>query len=171
MTIGQKIRLLRKQTGQSQEELSFALNVSRQTISKWEADAMLPTTDNIKVLCEHFKIKADFFFDEDNTDVSKNNSAVASETSAATVSVLTISKRNAVLFAFFITLSALLFLLCVIIGSISVFIGTQEPLGFDEVQVVQIDWVAIVCFVIAFCALASLITLIVLLSIQKKRKM
>ena len=39
MTIGQRIAALRKQAGLSQEALAAQLNVSRQAIGKWEADA------------------------------------------------------------------------------------------------------------------------------------
>lgn len=35
MTLGQKIREMRKQMGLSQEKLGEIVNVSRQTITKW----------------------------------------------------------------------------------------------------------------------------------------
>ena len=36
MTFGEKLNLLRKKNGISQEQLALQLNVSRQAISKWE---------------------------------------------------------------------------------------------------------------------------------------
>ena len=36
MILAEKITLLRRQTGWSQEELANQLNVSRQAVSKWE---------------------------------------------------------------------------------------------------------------------------------------
>ena len=45
MTIGQRIAQERKRLGLSQEALGEALGVSRQAISKWEADASLPEID------------------------------------------------------------------------------------------------------------------------------
>lgn len=37
MPLGEKIALLRRQSGQSQEALADRLNVSRQAVSKWES--------------------------------------------------------------------------------------------------------------------------------------
>ena len=50
-SIGEKIRKLRRMRDISQEELGQAIGVTRQTISKWEADAMRPNVDNIQSLC------------------------------------------------------------------------------------------------------------------------
>ena len=41
MNIGEKIYNLRKKKNMSQEELASVLNVSRQTISKWETGGSL----------------------------------------------------------------------------------------------------------------------------------
>ena len=42
MEIGNKINHLRKLSGMTQEQLAEKLNVSRQTISKWESDSTSP---------------------------------------------------------------------------------------------------------------------------------
>ncbi|MBR5223180.1 MAG: helix-turn-helix transcriptional regulator, partial [Clostridia bacterium] len=54
MTIGQKITELRVQKGITQEELAERLDVSRQSISKWEIDSALPQVDKILSLCDFF---------------------------------------------------------------------------------------------------------------------
>ena len=59
MTIGEKLLNLRKQKNLSQEEVANCLNVSRQTISKWETDQSTPDLDKIGPLCELFEISAD----------------------------------------------------------------------------------------------------------------
>ena len=38
MTFGEKMQLLRKKSGMSQEELAHQLGVSRQAVSKWETE-------------------------------------------------------------------------------------------------------------------------------------
>ena len=43
MILAEKIALLRRQNGWSQEELADQLNVSRQAVSKWEAERPSPT--------------------------------------------------------------------------------------------------------------------------------
>lgn len=69
-TIGEKIYKLRKKKGFSQEELGFEIGVSRQTISKWEANTMKPNADNIKQLCDIFSVSSSYFFNEAEIAVS-----------------------------------------------------------------------------------------------------
>lgn len=64
MTIGEKITHLRIVSGISQDELAKQLGVSRQSLSKWENDETQPQLDNVKQLCELFKISADELIDD-----------------------------------------------------------------------------------------------------------
>jgi phosphoglucosamine mutase len=59
MTIGEKIYHLRVVNNLSQDDLAKMIEISRQSLSKWENDETLPNIDNIKQLCEIFKISAD----------------------------------------------------------------------------------------------------------------
>ena len=59
---GEKIKELRKSKNVSQEELAFDLGVSRQTINKWEANAVQPSMESITALCKYFGVKYDYFF-------------------------------------------------------------------------------------------------------------
>ncbi len=59
MTIGEKITHLRVTNNMSQEKLAALLNVSRQSISKWESGESLPQIENVMELCNLFKITAD----------------------------------------------------------------------------------------------------------------
>jgi transcriptional regulator with XRE-family HTH domain len=59
MTIGERLYKLRKEKNISQEELANELNVSRQTISKWETGESSPDFDKIIPLCEYFNITSD----------------------------------------------------------------------------------------------------------------
>ena len=59
MTIGERLLKLRKEKNISQEELANELDVSRQTISKWETDQSQPDFDKIIPLCEFFGITSD----------------------------------------------------------------------------------------------------------------
>jgi len=59
MTIGERLLKLRKERNLSQEELANVLDVSRQTISKWETDQSMPDFDKIIPLCEYFGITSD----------------------------------------------------------------------------------------------------------------
>ncbi len=60
MTLGQKLTNLRKARGMTQEELSEAVGVTRQTISKWELDTSTPDLDYLCRLCDLFGVTADY---------------------------------------------------------------------------------------------------------------
>lgn len=60
MTIGAKIQALRKQRGMSQEQLAEALGVSRQAVSKWEAEQSVPDIDKIIAICDYFSVTTDY---------------------------------------------------------------------------------------------------------------
>lgn len=59
MTLAEKIIHLRIANGISQEGLATQLDVSRQTISKWESGDTLPQIEKVIELCKFFKITAD----------------------------------------------------------------------------------------------------------------
>ncbi len=59
MKLGEKIANLRVMAGMSQEQLAQSLDVSRQSISKWEMDRALPQIDKVLQLCEIFNISTD----------------------------------------------------------------------------------------------------------------
>lgn len=60
MTIGEKIYTLRKSNGWSQEELADRIGVTRQAISRWEADSAKPEADKLIELCDLFHVTADY---------------------------------------------------------------------------------------------------------------
>ena len=53
MSIGKKLYELRKQKGLSQEEVADKLNVSRQTVSKWETDQSMPDRKSTRLNSSH----------------------------------------------------------------------------------------------------------------------
>lgn len=59
MKLSEKIQTLRKGIGYSQEDLASICNVSRQSISKWEADISLPETDKLIILSNLFQVMVD----------------------------------------------------------------------------------------------------------------
>ena len=59
MEFNNKIYELRKQKGFSQEELASKLNVTRQTVSKWELGDSTPDMEKLVVLSDLFEISLD----------------------------------------------------------------------------------------------------------------
>ena len=65
MTLAEKITHLRVVNNISIEEFAKMMNVSRQTVSKWESGESNPQIDKIKDMCGLFKITADELLNDD----------------------------------------------------------------------------------------------------------
>ena len=65
MILAEKIIKLRKQNGWSQEDLAMKLNVSRQSVSKWESMASIPDLDKIVKLSQIFGVSTDYLLRDD----------------------------------------------------------------------------------------------------------
>ena len=59
MNLGERLFELRKAKNLTQDDVAEKLNVSRQTVSKWETDQSTPDFDKIVPLCELFEIGVD----------------------------------------------------------------------------------------------------------------
>ena len=65
MILAEKITLLRKRNGWSQEELAEKLGVSRQSISKWESAQSMPDLNRILAMSELFDVSTDVLLKDD----------------------------------------------------------------------------------------------------------
>ena len=59
MSFGENLQFLRKSKGMTQEDLAESLNVSRQSVSKWESDYTFPEMDKIMQICDLFSCSMD----------------------------------------------------------------------------------------------------------------
>ncbi len=75
MKLGRKIKQLRKLAGMTQEQLSEKLNVSRQTVSKWEADAASPDLESMVKFSVMFQISLDELLLEEAKQMEENQQA------------------------------------------------------------------------------------------------
>lgn len=71
MQVGERILKLRKENNISQEELGFKINVSRQTISKWENNESSPDLNNLKSLAKLFNVSTDYLINGNKRLVKK----------------------------------------------------------------------------------------------------
>ena len=60
VSIGNRIKELRKDYNLSQAKLGDLLSVSQDTISLWENNKALPNTEYLILLCKIFDISADY---------------------------------------------------------------------------------------------------------------
>ncbi len=80
MTLADKIINLRKQKGWSQEELAEKLDVTRQSVSKWESAQSVPDIAKILQLSELFGVTTDYLLkDNDGAPVFEEKHAEAKE--------------------------------------------------------------------------------------------
>ena len=68
MNFSEKVRMLRKEHGFSQEELAEKLNVSRQAVSKWENGQGYPEMEMVLRISELFGVSLDYLFKDDERE-------------------------------------------------------------------------------------------------------
>ena len=64
----EKLQKLRKEKGYSQEQLADLLDVSRQSVSKWESGTTYPEMDKLLSLCKIFNVSLDELTNDEITD-------------------------------------------------------------------------------------------------------
>ncbi|MBS5703000.1 MAG: helix-turn-helix transcriptional regulator [Butyricicoccus pullicaecorum] len=64
MKFGEKLQALRRAKGLSQEQLSEALGVTRQAVSKWELNASIPDVEKLLALSDFFQVSTDYLLKE-----------------------------------------------------------------------------------------------------------
>ena len=72
MTLGEKLTKLRKKQNYTQEQLAEILEVSRQSVSKWEFDLAYPETSKLKQLSKLYKCSIDYLLDDENEEPLQN---------------------------------------------------------------------------------------------------
>ncbi len=80
MKFNEKLTNLRKQMGISQEELGYKLNVTRQTVSKWELGQTTPEMDKLVEMSKLFNVSVDELVNETQTQTNIETSFDIAET-------------------------------------------------------------------------------------------
>lgn len=68
MTTGEKLTFFRKKKNLTQEQLAELLNVSRQSVSRWEMDAAFPETEKLVKLSRILECSIDFLLNGNQSD-------------------------------------------------------------------------------------------------------
>ena len=93
MELKDKLQILRKQNGYSQEQLADKLGIARQTLSKWENGQAVPELGNLISLSNLYGITIDRIVKEDdecNISLCKNASMDINKT----IEFLLVAKKN-----------------------------------------------------------------------------
>lgn len=72
MSIGKRISNIRKERNISQEELAGRIYVSRQSISKWESDQVIPDTENVIALAKALNVSVEWIISGSEQTSKKN---------------------------------------------------------------------------------------------------
>jgi len=91
MILADKIIRLRKKNGWSQEELADKMNVSRQSVSKWESAQTIPDLEKILQLSILFGVTTDYLLKDEIEDEELTNDT----SSDTTVKKISIEEANA----------------------------------------------------------------------------
>lgn len=86
MIFADKLILLRKKSGWSQEELAEQLNVTRQSVSKWEGAQAVPDLDKLLRLSDLFGVSMDYLL-KDSIEEQENITPVEEVSSIRRVSM------------------------------------------------------------------------------------
>lgn len=81
LTLGEKIKELRKRDGKKQEDLANALGVTNQAVSRWEKDGSYPDIEMIPAIANYFGVTIDELFGYEN-DREKKIDELVSQLSA-----------------------------------------------------------------------------------------
>lgn len=135
MRLDEKIIYLRKKNGWSQEDLALKLDISRQSVSKWESGMSLPELDKIISMSKLFGVSTDYLLKDDigdtdnkeepdTQDMQKNETA-SDEKNEITVdeeeavSFMDITKKSALKIAFAVFLCIISPITMILLGGIS----------------------------------------------------
>lgn len=97
MSVSKQLIHLRNVKGNSQEELASLMNVTRQSVSKWETDQSLPDSEKIIRLSEIFSVTTDYLLKgkaSDPMDIySQHDSKAGADMSAEVTEILDYKKQ------------------------------------------------------------------------------
>ncbi|HHT15382.1 MAG TPA: helix-turn-helix transcriptional regulator [Clostridiales bacterium] len=149
MILADKIILLRKKNGWSQEELASKLQVSRQAISKWEGAQSTPDLDRILAMSTLFGVSTDVLMKD---ELELTDSDVHTDTDDTSLRKVSMEEANEMM-ALKLRISrpiAFGVMLCVLAGAvITLFGGLFENTAYASLGVI-IGLVLVACAVALF---------------------
>lgn len=138
MNFGEKLYELRKEKKLSQEEVADKLNVTRQTVSKWETNQSTPDFDKVLPLCELFGISADELLSgnkkEDNNTEKKTKEVEIEE--EKTPSKQEIRRKSAEV----VSTSIFIYIVAVALLTVAIPVLKMNPIVASAIFLCAIAW-------------------------------
>ena len=140
MNVGEKLFELRKAKNLSQEEVAEKLNVTRQTVSKWETNQSSPDFDKIVPLCELFEITTDELLTGkkvESTDINKEDikeNTYKSEEKIPTRQEVRIKSAEVV------STSVFIYILSVVVIMVTIPVLGMNPIIASSIFLIMIAW-------------------------------
>ena len=156
MILADKIIDLRKKNGWSQEELAELLDVSRQSVSKWESAQSVPDMQRIIRMSEIFGVTTDYLL-KDDAELSVITEPVAD----SPVRTVGMEEANTFLAAKEINSRriALGVLLCILSPIVLIVLGGAQDLGLVPITAMQAGGIGLVVLMLMVgCAVALFVT-------------
>lgn len=148
MILAEKISMLRKKEGWSQEELAEQLDVTRQSVSKWEGAQSIPDIDKILQMSRLFGVTTDFLLKDELSEMEEPQSVDTERDSTLrrvkmeeAQEYLELSRKAApkrALGTFFCIISPIVLLLLGAMSEISSFGISEDMVGGIGVMVVLV---------------------------------
>lgn len=138
MNLGEKLYELRKEKKLSQEEVADKLNVTRQTVSKWETNQSTPDFDKILPLCELFEISADELLSgnkKEENSVEKQTKKVETEEERIP-SKQEIRRKSAEV----VSTSVFIYIVAVALVSVAIPVLKMNPIVVSAVFLCAVAW-------------------------------
>lgn len=157
MILAEKIMLLRKKHGLSQEELAEQLNVSRQSVSKWESAQSIPDLNKILLLSEFFGVSTDYLLkdevepEQSDTAQTQESAALRRVTMEEASRFLEINPKCALLDAVGTALCILSPVLLIVLAAVGEITGLPETLtgGAGLILLLLLVTGGVVCFMVS----------------------
>jgi transcriptional regulator with XRE-family HTH domain len=155
LKLGDKILELRVAAKMSQDDLAEIMDVTRQTISNWENNRVLPDAGKVVGLCQVFNVHADYLL------------SLGEEESAAVVALeikraQSVRKSNIAIIVALVVLAIIIVVLALVLNSPDIEVDTIS-------SIVELSLASGIFATIVLCALI-LLSLIVLLIVKNLKK-
>jgi transcriptional regulator with XRE-family HTH domain len=151
MSIEENIYNLRKKNNLSQGDLALKMDVSRQSISKWETGLSVPDLKNIIKLSDIFDVTVDEIVKDKNINENKKTNNDLEDKIK-----IDEKQKNKSLGSIFMAVGALISIMSIFIAPVGVLIGVPIFIFGIEIILIKrniklvIAWTALICFVGVF---------------------